>query len=156
MSARRWLNARWLEITVGQHAVRAEGARPSDLDSSHTPPALLARWLQPNRLWSKPYLFHHLNHLLTGVDAGKHSFFITVTYKCLIFLEIIAAVWQIPFIRCSKVLSHTRVMRIKSWPRPELGWILQITIAAWLTKHTGMCSSLKKTVLLLWGMFYYE
>lgn len=89
------------EITVGQPAVGAEGARPSDLDSSHTSSAAgpLAQ--------TKPLLIRLISHsvliIFCPVWMMGNRFF-----KCLIFQETIATVWQIPFIWCSKVLSHNK------------------------------------------------
>lgn len=64
------------EITVGQPAVRAESARPTDLDSSHTSSAAAgptgskqtASDLHQNQF----FLLLSLNHLVTCFDDEKH------------------------------------------------------------------------------------
>lgn len=67
------------EITVGQHAVMAEGERPSDLDSSHTsgaagPPAI--NHLRPGS--NSHHLLLTLNHPVTCLENGEADFLIII------------------------------------------------------------------------------
>lgn len=65
------------EITVGQHAVRAEGERPSDLDSSHTSSTAgpLAKTKPLRTRVEFYYLLLSLNHLVTCLDDEKQILF---------------------------------------------------------------------------------
>lgn len=96
-------------ITVGQQDVGEGGERPTDLDSSHTSSTagLLAK-SEPLQTWLKfCSLLLSLNHLVLG--DGKLFYnddFQLSTWDCLIFLEIIAAVCQIPLTHLKRLFTH--------------------------------------------------